>query len=312
MFCPNCGTNNPDGSKFCSECGAVFNAEAPAAADTKQTVDQIIEGIAPSQSAEGEKPTVDQIIDEIKPEKTEEPAPVAEQPAPVPEQPAPVSEQPVPVSEQPVPVPEQPVPVPEQPVPAPEQPVQQVSVPVQPAPQQIPQQPMPQYQPQPPAYAQAAAPVAPKPPKPPRKPLDAKQKKLLIIGGSCAAVLVAFLIVLFAAIIPHSGLKGKLRYSWTRVDSTRSVNVLNLKKKSWTVGSKTYKITNWNAKGDRLVITYTDGSSFDSDTYVVAFSPDGKKIYLFDSYGYDDGDRPEYVFARGQYVQTNALETFPW
>lgn len=293
MFCPNCGTNNPDGSKFCSECGAVFNAEAPAA-DTKQTVDQIIEGIAPSQSAEGEKPTVDQIIEEIKPEKTE--APAAE---PTPE--------PVPVPEQPAPV--QSVPVPEQPAPVPEQPAQQIAAPVQPAPQQMPQQPMPQYQPQPPAYAQ---PAAPKPPKPPRKPLDAKQKKLLIIGGSCAAVLVAFLIVLFAAIIPHSGLKGKLRYSWTRVDSTRSVNVLNLKKKSWTVGSKTYKITNWNAKGDRLVITYTDGSSFDSDTYVVAFSPDGKKIYLFDSYGYDDGDRPEYVFARGNYAQSNALETFPW
>ncbi|MDE6732391.1 MAG: hypothetical protein K2J77_05890, partial [Oscillospiraceae bacterium] len=173
---------------------------------------------------------------------------------------------------------------------------------VQPAPQQ-----MPQYQQ--PAYAQPAAPV-PKPPKPPRKPLDAKQKKLLTIGVFFGAILVAFLIVLFAAIIPHSGLKGKLRYSWTRVDSTRTVNVLNLKKKSWTVGNQTYKITDWKAKGDRMRITYMDNGSIENETFIVAFSPDGKKVYLFDAIGYDDGDRPDYVFARGNAVQSNAL--MPW
>ncbi len=310
MFCPNCGTNNPDGSKFCSECGTVFESvKAPEADTPAPTVDEILGEIKsepvvqpapaePEQSAPVElaKPV------SVEPAQSVDPAQPAAEPAPVPEQPAPA---PVPEQPAPAPVPEQPapVPVPEQPAPVP--------VPEQPAPQQIPQQQMPQYQQQP-VYAQPAAPVAPKPPKPPRKPLDAKQKKLLIIGGSCAAVLVAFLIVLFAVIVPHSGLKGKLRYSWTRVDSTRSVNVLNLKKKSWTVGSKSYKITNWNAKGDRLVLTYTDGSSIESDTFVVAFSPDGKKVYLFDAIGYDDGDRPDYVFARGSAAQSNVLGTLPW
>lgn len=303
MFCPNCGTNNPDGSKFCSECGTVFESVKAPEADTPA-------------------PTVDEILGEIKSEPVAQPAPVEpEQPAPVePEQPAPVElAKPASVEPaQPVPEPAQPVeqaqpapqPIPEQPVApsVPAQPAQPAVTPAQPAPQQMPQQPMPQYQQ--PAYAQPAAPV-PKPPKSPRKPLDAKQKKLLIIGGSCGAVLVAFLIVLFAAIIPHSGLKGKLRYTWTRVDST-SVNVLNLKKKSWTVGSKTYKITNWNAKGDRMVITYMDNGSIENETFVVAFSPDGKKVYLFDAIGYGDGDRPDYVFARGSAAQSNAIGTLPW
>lgn len=297
MFCPNCGTNNPDGSKFCSECGTVFESVKAPEADTPA-------------------PTVDEILGEIKSEPVAQPAPAEpEQPAPAePEQPAPAEpEQPAPAEpEQPAPVElAKPAPVepaqsvePPAPQPIPEPPVAP-SIPTPPVAPQMPQQPIPQYQ-------QPVAPAVPKPPKPPRKPLDAKQKKLLIIGGSCGVVLVAFLIVLFAVIIPHSGLKGKLRYSWTRVDSTRSVNVLNLKKKSWTVGSKIYKITSWTAKGDRVQFNYTDGISLESETFVVAFSPDGKKVYFFDAYGYDDGDRPDYVFARGNYVQNNSLNDILW
>lgn len=280
MFCPNCGTNNPDGSKFCSECGTVFESVKTPEADTPA-------------------PTVDEILGEIKSESVAQVAPAEpEQPAPV-ELAKPASVEPAQSVEPPAPQP-----IPEPPV-APSIPTPPVapSIPTPPVAPQMPQQPMPQYQ-------QPVAPAAPKPPKPPRKPLDAKQKKLLIIGGSCGVVLVAFLIVLFAVIIPHSGLKGKLRYSWTRVDSTRSVNVLNLKKKSWTVGSKIYKITSWTAKGDRVQLTYNDGISLESETFVVAFSPDGKKVYFFDAYGYDDGDRPDYVFARGNYAQTDAL--LPW
>lgn len=293
MFCPNCGTNNPDGSKFCSECGTVFEAEAAAEAVTetaKQTVDQIIEGITPTQTGEGEKPTVDQIIEEIAPEKPDltKKTESAETPA--------VAE---PTAE--------PVPEPAQPAAA-SIPAQPAQAQVQPVPQQIPAPPVaPQMPQQPPAYAQPypQQPAAPKPPKPPRKPLDAKQKKLLVIGGSCGAVLLAFLIVLFTAIIPHAGLKGKLRYSWTRVDSSRT-NVLNLKKKTWTMGNKTYKIKSWKTSGDRVQFNYTeDGLNFETQTFVVAFSPDGKKVYFFDAYGYDDGDRPDYVFARGNYVQNN-------
>lgn len=32
MFCPKCGSENPDGSKFCGVCGASFSAPAPAPA----------------------------------------------------------------------------------------------------------------------------------------------------------------------------------------------------------------------------------------------------------------------------------------
>ena len=31
MFCPNCGTNLPDGAGFCAECGAQLNAAQPTA-----------------------------------------------------------------------------------------------------------------------------------------------------------------------------------------------------------------------------------------------------------------------------------------
>ena len=29
MFCPNCGTQNADGAKFCSGCGAPLGAQQP-------------------------------------------------------------------------------------------------------------------------------------------------------------------------------------------------------------------------------------------------------------------------------------------
>lgn len=305
MFCPNCGTNNPDGSKFCGQCGTVFNAEAEAPQNPvvteeakpaekpipEQTVDQIIEEIAPKKSAEPivSEQTVDQIINEIVPEQ-----PAAQE---IPEQPAAQE------------IPEQPAAqtIPEQPVAQtiPEQPAAQ-TIPEQPMPQY--QQPMPQYQQPMPQYQQPAYaspyPQQPAVPRAPRKPMDPKTKKKVIIGASCGAVLAAFLIVLFAAIIPNAGLKGKLRHTWTRSDSSRTY-VMDLKSKSLTIGSKTYSITNWKASGDRLEFTYIEGSGFETETYVVAFSPDRKKLYLFDAYGYSDGDRPDMVFVRGNYKQSS-------
>ena len=29
MFCPRCGTRNPDGSRFCGACGADLSARGP-------------------------------------------------------------------------------------------------------------------------------------------------------------------------------------------------------------------------------------------------------------------------------------------
>jgi len=37
MFCTNCGKENPNGQKFCSECGAQINQQQAAAAYTTNT-----------------------------------------------------------------------------------------------------------------------------------------------------------------------------------------------------------------------------------------------------------------------------------
>ena len=36
MFCPNCGTQNNDGVKFCANCGAALTPDTPAAAPVQQ------------------------------------------------------------------------------------------------------------------------------------------------------------------------------------------------------------------------------------------------------------------------------------
>ena len=290
MSCPNCGTENPDGSRFCGGCGASFENEAPITEIPEAPV--LAEDVQPVEQSIPEQPV-------------EQPAPDFAVSQPVPEQPV---EQPAPDFAVTQPVPEQPIeqpapdftvtqPVPEQSV---EQPAPDFSVtqpvyeqPVQP---QF-QQPMPQQYQQP-MYNQPY-PQQPAAPRPPRKPMDPKTKKKVIIGSACGAVLAAFLIVLFAAIIPNSGLKGRLRHTWRQSDTTR-VNIMDLKAKRLTSGSTTYTINNWQAQGDRLAISYSSGGFFDvvTETYVVAFSPDGKKLYLFDAVGYSDGDRPDMVFVR--------------
>lgn len=320
MFCPNCGTDNPGGSRFCAECGTVFDAESaipetPVVIEEQsaeksipeQTVDQIIEEIVPKRLGEQSIPeqTAEQIIEEIVSKHTIEQS-IPEQPIEqsIPEQPIEQSipEQPIEQS-----IPEQPVEqsIPEQLVEQsiPEQPVEQ-SIPELPIEQAIPEQPMPQYQQPVPQYQQmpygSPYPQPPMIPRPPRKPMSPKTKKMVIIGSSCGAVLVAFLIVLFAAIIPNSGLKGKLRHVWRRSDSYGNQEVMNLKSKTLTSGETSYPIINWQAKGDRMTFTYTDSYGFVSDReiYVVAFSPDGKKLYVFDADGYKDGNRPDMVFIR--------------
>ena len=36
MFCPNCGTQNADGAKFCAKCGAALQSAAPSFAPVNQ------------------------------------------------------------------------------------------------------------------------------------------------------------------------------------------------------------------------------------------------------------------------------------
>lgn len=129
MFCPNCGKQISDNSKFCGFCGAVMT---PPAAPVAVPVEAV--------------PVAEQPV-----EVPVEAAPVAEQPVAAPVEAAPVVEQPVATPVEPVPVAEQPIatPIVEQPVamPVTEQPtmaapMQQSAAPMQSQPQQMYQQPV--------------------------------------------------------------------------------------------------------------------------------------------------------------------------
>lgn len=47
MFCPKCGTENPDDARFCGSCGAALDAPAPAAPRSEPEVLRLIEPGAP-------------------------------------------------------------------------------------------------------------------------------------------------------------------------------------------------------------------------------------------------------------------------
>lgn len=152
MFCPNCGKQISDNSKFCGFCGAVM---APPAAPVA----------APTEPA----PAVEQPVEAVPAEAV----PVAEQPAAAPAEAAPVVEQPVAVPAEVTPVAEQPIAAPMEPVSAAEQqPVEAVPVAEQPvmapveaapvaAPATEPAMAAPMPQSAAPNYQQPAAPMQP-------------------------------------------------------------------------------------------------------------------------------------------------------
>ncbi len=170
MFCPNCGKQISDNSKFCGFCGAVMTP--PAAPVVEQPV------AAPVEAA----PVAEQPV---------EPVPVEAAPIPVVEQPVavPVEAAPVPVVEQPVAAPVEAAPVVEQPVAAPitEQPTMAVPMPQSAAPnyQQpaAPMQSQPQQMYQQPVYQQPMAAPMQQPPQgnmspfSPVPPAEEKKKK---------------------------------------------------------------------------------------------------------------------------------------
>ena len=143
MFCPNCGKQISDNSKFCGFCGAVMTppaapvAEQPVAApvETAPVVEQPV--VAPVAEQSVAMPVVEQPV-----AAPVEAAPVAEQPVAAPVEAAPVVEQSVaaPVVEQPVAAPVEAVPVMEQPTMA--APMPQSAAPMQSQPQQMYQQPV--------------------------------------------------------------------------------------------------------------------------------------------------------------------------
>ncbi|MDE6063304.1 MAG: zinc-ribbon domain-containing protein [Lachnospiraceae bacterium] len=172
MFCPNCGKQISDNSKFCGFCGAVMTP--PAAPVVEQPV------AAPVETASvAEQPV--------------ETAPIVEQPAASPVEPVPVTEQPVAAPVEPVPATEQPIatPVVEQPVATPvtEQPT--MAAPMQPQPQQqMYQQPV--YQ-QPMAAPMQQPPQGNMSPFSPVPPVEEKNKK-----KGKAGLIVAIVVLLLA------------------------------------------------------------------------------------------------------------------
>ena len=186
MFCPNCGKQISDNSKFCGFCGAVMTP--PAAPVVEQLV------AAPVEAA----PVVEQPVA----------MPVVEQPVAAPVETVPVMEPPVamPVAEQPVAAPMEAAPVVEQPVamPVTEQPTMAAPMPQSAAPNyQQPAAPM-QSQPQQqmyqqPVYQQPMAAPMQQPPQsnaPPFSPVPPAEEKKKKKGK--AGLIVAIVVLLLA------------------------------------------------------------------------------------------------------------------
>lgn len=211
MFCLNCGEQLPEGTKFCTKCGApVASQPAPSAVDLNKEMQSV----------------------------------------PQPSQPFGASTQPM-----------------GQPG---VQPHQQFGAQPQ---QQFGAQPQ-QFGAQQPAYAAPVygTTVATKK-KPPVVP---------IVIGVCAVAVVAFLIVLFAVIIPNnSGVKGQLRHKWSNNDSGITI-IYDFKKSEMSGGGGLLTIPfDWELTGDDTLKMEVSmlGQSEDIE-YKFSISEDGKTLTL--------------------------------
>ena len=192
MFCPNCGKQISDNSKFCGFCGAVMTppaapvAEQPVAApvETAPVVEQPV--VAPVAEQSVAMPVVEQPV-----AAPVEAAPVAEQSVAAPVEAAPVVEQPVAAPVEAVPVMEQPVatPVTEQPTMA--APMPQSAAPMQSQPQQMYQQPVYQQSMAAPMQQPPQSNVSPFSPVPPVEEKKKKKGK----AGLIVAIVVLLLVL---------------------------------------------------------------------------------------------------------------------
>ena len=158
MFCPNCGKEISDNSKFCGFCGAVITPPAAPIIEQPAAQEPVLVAEQPSAAAM-------------------EPMPVAEQPSAAAVEPVPVEEQSVAAAVEPVPVAEQPSAAAQEPMPTP------APQPVVPMQQAVYQQP-------------AAAPM--QPPQggmPPFSPVPPKEKKRKGKAGLIVAIVVLLLVL---------------------------------------------------------------------------------------------------------------------
>lgn len=217
MFCLNCGEQLPEGTKFCTKCGApVASQPAPSAVDLNKEMQSV----------------------------------------PQPSQPFGASTQPM---GQPDVQPQQPFGAqPQQPFGA--QPQQPFGAQPQ------------QFGGQQPAYA---APVYGQP------VVKKKLRVVPVVIGVCAAAVVAFLIVLFAVIIPNnSGVKGQLRHKWSYNESGIPI-VYDFKKSEVSTGGLITIPFDWELTGDdSLKMEVSMLGQTDEMEYSFSISADGKTLTL--------------------------------
>lgn len=226
MFCLNCGEQLPEGTKFCTKCGApVASQPAPSAVDLNKEMQSV----------------------------------------PQPSQPFGASTQPM---GQPDVQPQQPFGAQQPQYGAGQQPYG--GQPQYGAPQQQygAQQ---QFGGQQPAYA---APVY-------GQPVAVKKKVVPVVIGVCAAAVVAFLIVLFAVIIPNnSGVKGQLRHKWSYNESGIPI-VYDFKKSEVSTGGLITIPFDWELTGDdSLKMEVSMLGQTDEMEYSFSISADGKTLTL--------------------------------
>lgn len=222
MFCLNCGEQLPEGTKFCTKCGApVASQPAPSAVDLNKEMQSV----------------------------------------PQPSQPFGASTQPM----------GQPDVQPQQPFGA--QPQQFGAQPQQfgAQPQQFGAQPQ-QFGAQQPVYA---APVYGQP------VVKKKLRVVPVVIGVCAAAVVAFLIVLFAVIIPNnSGVKGQLRHKWSYNESGIPI-VYDFKKSEVSTGGLITIPFDWELTGDdSLKMEVSMLGQTEEMEYSFSISADGKTLTL--------------------------------
>lgn len=228
MFCLNCGEQLPEGTKFCTKCGApVASQPAPSAVDLNKEMQSVPQ---PSQPFGASTQPMGQ--PDVQPQQ------FGAQPQQFGAQPQQFGAQPQQFGAQP---------------------------------QQFGAQPQ-QFGAQQPVYA---APVYGQP------VVKKKLRVVPVVIGVCAAAVVAFLIVLFAVIIPNnSGVKGQLRHKWSYNESGIPI-VYDFKKSEVSTGGLITIPFDWELTGDdSLKMEVSMLGQTEEMEYSFSISADGKTLTL--------------------------------
>lgn len=116
-----------------------------------------------------------------------------------------------------------------------------------------------------------------------RAPMNPAQRKKIITISACLALLTAFLLVLFLAIIPNAGGKGKLKHIWADGDPTsRYTMTIDLKNKTMSYRNQTIPLTDWSVDGSMFTLSYMDDGDYEVFRYYYMLSKSGDYLVFFD------------------------------